>query len=125
MTIEDLREHGVLLPESEWGTHRLESTTRGLPMLAAFAVAAASLALAYLGDGGAWTWTGTGGVLACLLAITWMCDRAVRRQRRRVRRERAAGEGIPVADPAGAADRAADHADRPGEVADREPETGE
>lgn len=88
MTIEDLREQGVLLPEREWGTHRLESTTRGGAMLAAFAFAAACLVLAYQGDGGAWTWAGTGGVLACLLAITWMCDRAVRRQRLRVRRER-------------------------------------
>lgn len=97
MTIEDLREHGVLLPEDEWGTHRLESTTRQAPLLATFAVAAAALVVAYLGNGGAWTWAGTGAFLACLLAITWMCDRAIRRQRRRFRRERTeaveAGQG--------------------------------
>lgn len=88
MTIEDLREHGVLLPEEEWGTHRLESTTRQVPLLAAFALAAASLVVLYLGDGGTWTWGGTATFLVCLAAITWMCDRAVRRQRRRVGRER-------------------------------------
>lgn len=106
MTIEDLREHGVLLPEDEWGAHRLESTTRDGALLALFAVAAASLVLAYLGDGGTWTWVGTVAFLVCLLAITWMCDRAVRRQRERVRRER-----VEAAAPAESSDEAADAED--------------
>lgn len=88
MTLEDLREHGVLLPEEEWGAHRLESTTRQAPLLMAFGVAAGSLVATYMGDGGTWTWVGTGAFLVLLLAITWMCDRAVLRQRRRVGRER-------------------------------------
>lgn len=93
MTIEDLRAHGVLLPEEEWGAHRLESTTRELPLLAVFGLAAAALGTAYVGNGGPWTWVGVGVFLACLAGITWLCDRAVLRQRRRVRRERSRGPG--------------------------------
>lgn len=89
MTIEDLREQGVLLPEEEWGSHRLETTVPQVPLAVAFLVAAAALVAAYLGDGGAATWIGVGVFLASLYAITWMVDRAVFRQRRRVRRERA------------------------------------
>lgn len=98
MTLEDLREHGVLLPEEEWGAHRLESTTRQAPLLMAFGVAAGSLVATYMGDGGTWTWVGTGAFLVLLLAITWMCDRAVDRQRERVRRERRTS-GEPNDDP--------------------------
>lgn len=88
MTIEDLREHGVLLPEEEWGEHALETTASELPLLLSFVVAAAAVVVAYVGDGGALTWVGTGVFLASLYAITWMCDRAVLRQRRRVESER-------------------------------------
>jgi uncharacterized membrane protein YhhN len=90
VTIEDLREQGVLLPEEEWGTHSLETTTRPWGLMAAFLVAAAGLVVALLGDGGALTWAGIGTFLVMLYALTWMCDRAVVRQRRRVRRERRA-----------------------------------
>ena len=90
MTIEDLREQGVLLPEEEWGSHSLETTTRSWGLLAAFLTAAASLVVALLGDGGLPTWAGIGTFLVMLFALTWMCDRAVVRQRRRVRREREA-----------------------------------
>lgn len=88
MTLEDLREHDVLLPEDEWGIHRLASTTRELPLLGLLLLAAAAVATAYLGDGGRWTWVGVGTFLACLGGITWICDRAILRQRRRSRRER-------------------------------------
>lgn len=93
MTIEDLREQGVLLPEEEWGAHRLETTTSEGVLLAAFAVALAALVLAYVGAGGILTWVGTGVFLVDLYAITWMCDRAILRQRRRVRRERGGPSG--------------------------------
>jgi Flp pilus assembly protein TadB len=88
MTIEDLREQDVLLPEEEWGRHRLETTVPEWPLAAAFLVAAASLVVAYLGDGGTTTWIGVGVFLVTLYLITWLVDRAVLRQRERFRRER-------------------------------------
>ena len=92
MSLEDLREHGVLLPEEEWGEGSLETTARELPLLLAFVVAGGALVAAFLGDGDLLTWGGTAVFLACLYAITWMCDRAVLRQRRRVA-ERRGGKG--------------------------------
>lgn len=91
MTLEDLREHDVLLPEEEWGSHELKSTTRQPALLVLLVTATAALVLAYLGDGGVGTWIGTAAFLLCLGAITWLCDRAVSRQRRRSRRERTQG----------------------------------
>lgn len=99
MTLEDLREQGVLIPEEEWGRHRLETTTHRVPLLLAFLLSGAALAAAFVGDGGAITWIGMGAFLAGLFAIVWMCDRAVVRQRRRVRRERREVAGGDTASP--------------------------
>ena len=88
MSIDDLREQGVLLPEEEWGQHELETTVHVLPLAAGFTVAVASLVVIYLGDGGTLTWVGSGVFLVALYAVTWMCDRAVLRQRERFREER-------------------------------------
>lgn len=90
MSLDDLREHGVLLPEEEWGSHALETTVPELRLLAAFTAGLAGLGVAWAGDGGPATGIGMGVFLAALYAICWICDRAVARQRRRVRRERAA-----------------------------------
>lgn len=89
MTLEDLREQGVLLPEEEWGEHQLVTTAPSAALGFAFLTAAGACLLALLGDGGLLTWIGMGIFVAALLAITVICDRAVARQRRRVERERA------------------------------------
>ena len=88
MSIDDLREQGVLLPEEEWGEHRLETTVHVVPIAIGFGVAVASLVVIYVGDGGTLTWVGSGIFLVALYAVTWMCDRAVLRQRERFREER-------------------------------------
>jgi membrane protein implicated in regulation of membrane protease activity len=94
MTMEDLREHGVLLPEEEWGTHRLETTVPEWPLAVMLLAAAVLWVVAYLGDGGTSTWIAIGGYLILVFAVTWICDRAVRGQRERFREERReAGEG--------------------------------
>lgn len=87
MTMEDLREHGVLLPEEEWGAHRLETTVPEWPLAAMFVAAAVLWVVAYVGDGGTTTWVAVAGFLVLLYAITWTCDRAVGRQRERFREE--------------------------------------
>ena len=88
MTLEDLREHGILLPEEEWGTHRLATTTPRVPFLLALIVAVASWVVALWGEGGLATWMGIAAFIVTFFVITWMLDRAVLRQRRRVRSER-------------------------------------
>lgn len=93
MSLEDLKEHGVLLPEEERGTHSLETTVSQGWILAAFAVAVLSLGAIYFGGGALWTWVGLGGFLVALYGIVWICDRAVVRQRERVRRERKERDG--------------------------------
>lgn len=87
MTLEDLREHGVLLPEEEWGEHRLETTVPEWPLLAAFVAAAVLWWVAYFGDGSWVTGVAVAAFLAVLYAITWVCDRGVLAQRRRFREE--------------------------------------
>lgn len=88
MTLEDLREHGVLLPEEEWGQHSLETTAREWVLGVGLLLAAASLVLALVGAGGLLTWVGVAAFLVLFFVITWLLDRAVLRQRARVRRER-------------------------------------
>lgn len=88
MSLDDLREHGVLLPEEEWGTHSLATTVPALPALVTFLAAAAGLVLILLGDGRPLTWAGVALFLAAFFTLTWLCDRAVRAQRRRVRKAR-------------------------------------
>ena len=88
MSIRDLEEHGVLLPEDEWGARSLETSVPQGRLLGAFAVAVVSLVAAYVGDGGRLTWVGLGSFLVSLFAITLICDRAIERLRRRVGEER-------------------------------------
>ena len=88
MTLEDLREQGVLLPEKRWGKHELTSTVARWWLLAALVAAAGGVGVALAGDGGRLTWVGIGVFLVALSAATILCDRAVVRQRRRMERGR-------------------------------------
>lgn len=88
MSIEDLRDHGVLLPEEEWGEHRLETTTPELPLALTFAAGVGAWLFMYVGEGGLTTWIGTGAFLVTVFVMTLICDRAILRQRERFREER-------------------------------------
>lgn len=88
MSLEDLKEHGVVLPEEEWGAHRLETTVPEWTVTAIIAVAVGAIVVAYVGDGSASTWVGVALYILALFGVVWICDRATLRQRRRVRRER-------------------------------------
>jgi hypothetical protein len=95
MSLDDLREQGILLPENEWGAHRLETTVQQGRLTVAFGLAVASAVVVYLGAGGRWTWIGLVAFLISLYWVIWICDRAIVRQRRRQRRERQALKAEP------------------------------
>ncbi|MEJ2504268.1 MAG: hypothetical protein P8177_13305, partial [Gemmatimonadota bacterium] len=67
-----------------------ETTVPQAPLATAFLVAVAAIISMYLGAGGRWTWIGLVVFLVALYAIVWLCDRAVRAQRERMRQQREA-----------------------------------
>jgi hypothetical protein len=91
MSQQDLESHGVLLPEEEWGEHTLKTTVPQTGLAALFVVAVVAIVAMYVGDGARLTWIAMGVFLLALYAITWLCDRAVRKQRQRFRAERREG----------------------------------
>jgi hypothetical protein len=88
MSLEELQDQDVLLPEEQWGEHSLETTVPRWWLLAVFLVAVAGLVATYLGDGGGWTWAGIGTFLVALYTATILCDRAIERQRDRMTKRR-------------------------------------
>lgn len=88
MSQQDLEAHGVLLPEEEWGEHALKTTVPQTGLAALFILAVVAIVAMYVGDGARLTWIALGVFLLALYAITWLCDRAVRKQRQRFRAER-------------------------------------
>jgi len=84
MSLEDLQEAGVLLPEDEWGERKLDSTASRAGYLLAGAVAIICGMLMLTGNGTATTWIAAGVFLLDLLAFTWLSWRAVDVQRTRV-----------------------------------------
>jgi CO dehydrogenase/acetyl-CoA synthase delta subunit len=68
VSLEDLQERGVVLPEEEWGTRELRTEVERWPLVAGIALAVAGLVLAYLGGG---SWVTLAGVGAYLLAFFW------------------------------------------------------
>ena len=91
MSLEELKEAGVLLPEEEWGEHETKTTVRQIPMLIASLLAVAGLVAAYVGGGQTLTWIGIIVFLVAFFAVLWMCDRAVARQRKRFKKEKQNG----------------------------------
>lgn len=88
MSLDELREQGVLLDEDEWGKHKLKTTVPQRTLATLLVAAVGSLVVVYLGDGELLTWIGTAAFLVLLFVITWVVDRSVRKQRTRVREER-------------------------------------
>lgn len=88
MSIEDLEQHGVLLPKDEWGTHKIETTTSEVPLLFTFLVSVAGCTAAFLGAGTAWTWIGIVVFFVAFAMVIVLCDRAIEKQRDRVKHER-------------------------------------
>ena len=84
MSLQDLKDEGVLLPESEWGGPSRKSTVPRGSIAILLAVAVGALAAAYMGGGGWLTWVGITVYLLDFTGIWWVLDRATLKQRRRV-----------------------------------------
>lgn len=83
MSIDDLQDAGVLLPEEEWGERALDSTMNRVGAVLTGAVGVAAGAGMYLGGGGTLTWISASVFLFDLLAFTALAWRAVNVQNRR------------------------------------------
>jgi len=88
MSMEDLKEQGVLLPEEEWGAHNLKTTSPQLADALLFIIAIIGCVMVYYGDGNKWTWIGIVIFFLAFFSIIWLNDRAVKKQRERFREER-------------------------------------
>lgn len=86
MSLEDLEDQGVLLPEAEWGTLPRGYAGRRWRLVAIFAAGIGALGVALLGDGGWLTWAGIAAFLAAFFGLVVEATHAVKAQRRRVAR---------------------------------------
>jgi len=88
MSLEDLKEQNILLPEEEWGKHKLKTTISEIPFVILFLLSAAAWGLAYFGDGNWLTWVGIVVFFISFFGVILLCDRAVTKQRERFREEK-------------------------------------
>lgn len=84
MPLQDLEEHGVLLPEEERGTHPSTSLTPKAPLFVASGLAIAGCVAMYVGGGDQWTWIGLGAFFLGFFALIVLSDRAVSTRRARI-----------------------------------------
>jgi|GEM_PF-1813670 len=92
MSIEDLEQHGVLLPKKEWGKHELKTTTSEIPMLLIFLCSVAGCIITWMGNGNSWTWVGICLFFVAFAFVIVLCDKAIQRQRERFKQERGEAE---------------------------------
>lgn len=88
MSYEDLKEQGILLPEKEWGDHRMETTVSQIPVALLFVVSIIGCVLIFTGGGKEWTWIGTIIFFAGFFTLIALNNRAVQQQRKRFLKER-------------------------------------
>ena len=60
MSIKDLKEMGILLPEDKWGQFNLETSLDKPRLFAAVVLGLVSAIAIYVGNGGTLTWVGVG-----------------------------------------------------------------
>lgn len=88
MSIEDLKEQNILLPNDEWGKHKQDTTVSQIPVLILFLLSAASCILAFLANGSTWTWISVIVFFLAFYGIVILCDRAILKQRERFKKEK-------------------------------------
>ncbi len=60
MSMKDLEEMGILLPENKWGQSDLHTTVDKIQLVASGLLALGAVILGYVGNGGLLTWVGVG-----------------------------------------------------------------
>ena len=60
MSMKDLEEMGILLPENKWGQSDLHTTVDKIQLVASGLLALGAVILGYMGNGGLLTWVGVG-----------------------------------------------------------------
>jgi hypothetical protein len=69
MSLKDLHEHGILLPEEEWGIHDLHTSVNKPELVASMLFGLASVALMYIGGGETLTFV---GMVMFILFMGWI-----------------------------------------------------
>lgn len=87
MSIEDLKEQHILLPEKEWGIHKLRTTVLKVPFSLLILSSIAGLVFTYVGGGRFWTWIGITVFFVSFFGIILLCDRAIIQQKARKQQE--------------------------------------
>lgn len=69
MSLRELNDSGMLLPQDEWGAHDLHSTVSRAGLIAALILGLVSIALMYLGAGSTMTMV---GIVLFLVFMVWI-----------------------------------------------------
>lgn len=77
MSLKDLSEHGILLPQEEWGAHDLHTSVNKVALVAALLFGLAAVVLMYLGGGTSLTFVGTVMFLAFMAWVTHISMKAI------------------------------------------------
>lgn len=77
MSLKDLQQAGVLLPQEEWGVHDLHTSVNKPMLVAALTVGLASVVVMYLGAGSTLTFIGGAIFIGFMAWITHISIKAV------------------------------------------------
>lgn len=77
MSLKDLQQTGVLLPQEEWGVHDLHTSVNKPMLVAALTVGLASVVAMYVGQGGTLTFVGGAVFIGFMAWITHISVKAV------------------------------------------------
>lgn len=105
MSLKDLRDFGILLPEDEWGVHDLHTSVNKAELVASMVFGLASVALMFIGGGRTLTFVGGLMFFVFMGWITHISLKAIEVQAAQFQEEREAahlhqGEALPGEEPA-------------------------
>ena len=77
MSIKDLKDMGILLPEEKWGGLDLHTSVNKFHLVASGLIALAAVVMGYVGNGGTLTWVGVGMFFVFVAYFTWVSLKAI------------------------------------------------
>ena len=84
MSLRDLEEMGILLPQDKWGQLDLHTSVNKVQLVGAALLAAVGAIMGYAGNGGPVTWVGVALLLVFFAWFTWLSMTAVDAQNEEV-----------------------------------------